>query len=365
MNSINLLLSLVLSIQNCLSINFCNKIIEEDKFGSLTNTISLYSEKEYDIYNPNAPISSSVQLNNNYSYSSQYLSRYYRDLSGNILNNKFGSCGYVAIGMILSYYDTYWNDNTIHNTFEDNTYISNIDYLNGNTYLGFSSGYESPGVYHNSSNIKPPSANDSQEEIYNANYNYYDDITDCPYDLQAYLMLSYGEYYNYIDLEEYGPFGLTSSEMYNIMNDYIIYENLTDVYDIYSYDIFSNQYDSNSIKNLAINYIQQGYPVLLGIRYNLDNGKTENHAVVAYECVNNGNTYDIYGHNGYYYYPNSHVNIESFSQIDPMTNLPVMSCQLNCYKNLLVIIPKSNSHVHSNNYKIGNEFYCPCQFEHL
>ena len=44
-------------------------------------------------------------------YLTNYFSTYYFDnLEGNYGLNYKGSCGYIAIAMLLSYYDTYWND---------------------------------------------------------------------------------------------------------------------------------------------------------------------------------------------------------------------------------------------------------------
>ena len=42
-----------------------------------------------------------------------YIETYYEKLYDNHGYNFFGSCGYIAVGMILSYYDTYLNDDII------------------------------------------------------------------------------------------------------------------------------------------------------------------------------------------------------------------------------------------------------------
>ena len=42
-----------------------------------------------------------------------YMEIYYDNLTRNLGQNYKGSCGYVAIGMLLSYYDTYLNDDII------------------------------------------------------------------------------------------------------------------------------------------------------------------------------------------------------------------------------------------------------------
>ena len=41
---------------------------------------------------------------------SNYASYYFFNLRENFGNNIFGTCSYVSIGMLLSFYDTYWDD---------------------------------------------------------------------------------------------------------------------------------------------------------------------------------------------------------------------------------------------------------------
>lgn len=43
---------------------------------------------------------------------------YFRGLTDNFGENVFNSCGYVAIGQLLSYYDTYLDDNIIDDKYD-------------------------------------------------------------------------------------------------------------------------------------------------------------------------------------------------------------------------------------------------------
>lgn len=63
-------------------------------------------------------------------------SYYFENLHNNIGNNTKGSCSYVALGSLLSYYDIFYNDDIIPNTYTQNEvtrkfiedeYVSNID----------------------------------------------------------------------------------------------------------------------------------------------------------------------------------------------------------------------------------------------
>ena len=49
-----------------------------------------------------------------------YASYYFKNLRENFGNNAFGSCGYVAIGMLFSFYDAYWNDDIIPSQYDVN-----------------------------------------------------------------------------------------------------------------------------------------------------------------------------------------------------------------------------------------------------
>ena len=55
------------------------------------------------------------------------LEHYFSKLGGNVPDNVQGSCGYVALSMLLSYYDTYWNDRFVADKYETTTaYKANL-----------------------------------------------------------------------------------------------------------------------------------------------------------------------------------------------------------------------------------------------
>lgn len=72
-------------------------------------------------------IVSKVEIENNY---------YFKNLHENIGDNKYGSCAYVALGSLLSYYDIFYNDNIVPDTytlngvtkkFIEDEYINQLD----------------------------------------------------------------------------------------------------------------------------------------------------------------------------------------------------------------------------------------------
>lgn len=55
---------------------------------------------------------------------SNYASYYFFNLRENFGNNAFGTCSYVSLGMLLSFYDTYWDDSIIPEEYDA---IANFD----------------------------------------------------------------------------------------------------------------------------------------------------------------------------------------------------------------------------------------------
>ena len=52
---------------------------------------------------------------------------YFEHLKENFGINHHGSCGYVALGMLLSYYDTYWNDSIIPEQYDASSIGNEVD----------------------------------------------------------------------------------------------------------------------------------------------------------------------------------------------------------------------------------------------
>lgn len=42
-----------------------------------------------------------------------YAPVYFSNLRSNFGTNRFGTCAFVAMGMLLSFYDTYWDDSIV------------------------------------------------------------------------------------------------------------------------------------------------------------------------------------------------------------------------------------------------------------
>lgn len=89
-----------------------------------------------------------------------YLSAYYSHLHRNMPLNILGICGYTGISMLLSFYDSYWNDDFIAEQYDsDYSKIKSTD-----LYSSLTSKYESPGVWNNI-DYSYPSVTDLKNEI--------------------------------------------------------------------------------------------------------------------------------------------------------------------------------------------------------
>ena len=323
-----------------------------------------------------------------------FLIRYFQNLRVNFGNNTKGSCGYVAIAMILSYYDTVLNDRIIPERYDKpskNHYSSpgiRKDYpeesINAWTYerykqfidqkknwylhsalmdLADENGFvaDKDGDYHFGSN-------DEKREI--VLYDYLKKIAKIP---TKNCEITY-------------PHLLVGNEWVKCTN--ILYENLNEinkperrVYDIrtktYTYAIDDFYYAklnnvfhcSDLIKKYAIDVIRnQGVPVLLGLG-ELENvtekgvttlKTTEGHAVVAYAVTDDEQLICHFG------WPTREYS--QTAVFDEKQNLYTACLPNSEYKNLVytsaaVINFKNMPHVHTNNYQISlgekTYFYCP------
>ena len=88
-----------------------------------------YYKKIKDLYSTIFFLFSNVQYNNAISKAvaisdlepeySNYMQYYFYNLKNNYAMNLYGSCGYVAVGMFLSYYDTFHDDRIIPDYFDE------------------------------------------------------------------------------------------------------------------------------------------------------------------------------------------------------------------------------------------------------
>ena len=261
----------------------------------------------------------SIQAISNYQHTyDNYLEAYYWGLTENFAHNANNSCGYVALAMILSYYDTFLNDNIIPDSYD----VAST----GNSYI-MTDRNNSPGISYDyfTANQKSTTQNF---------YNTLEDIQD--ESLYAKLLLI-GYELGYWDLNtSVDNLGVTDyTERASIMQEYF-----DDVgYDNYSISRISNITASESeIIDFVKSNIDSGYPVLISTA-----GNPLGHAWVCYDYNNN----NLYGHFGLKNYTNyTHYMVTG------------------TIRNAMVLKFNNEPHTHTDNYEVttshGTDKFCYC-----
>ncbi|MCR5092289.1 MAG: hypothetical protein K6B51_06305 [Bacilli bacterium] len=217
---------------------------------------------------------------------------YFSNLRSNFGINSHGSCSFVSVGMLLSFYDTFWNDSLISDEF-DACSFGNFSFEDAPNFVV----NESPGI--KSENINQVLGMSSEE------YSQY--ITENSDDLFQCFLIDYawkrvGPY----GFEDGNPFGLTTWGQTELLNRYLVYER-----GLNSSNVVLNvcENDSESAKKDFIRErVMRGVPVVL----NFSSETFGRHSVVAYDY--NAVSGDFYVHTGWKTvngYAATHVSFDS------------------------------------------------------
>lgn len=271
-------------------------------------------------------VSYSSTANNTFKTYSTFMEAYFEGLYKNFGDNDKGSCGYIALSMILTYFDTFLNDNIVPEKYDVPSY----------------------GDYKNMI-VRDDSPGAQRDSIYNHTNltatEYYNEIEMLEnYSLQAKL-ICIGNYphhiYNFND-NKY-PCGTFLSDRVRVLQTFLETESKLNR-NQYGITYRDETYSSDSIKQYIINEINKGYPVLAAI----ENSKGS-HACVAYAYDNT--TDEIIFHSGWHGYSTR----QTMSQMGYST-----------YKSAMTFFPHVE-HVHSNNYAVKRQdnpneydYYCSC-----
>ncbi len=238
-----------------------------------------------------------------------YMEAYYDNLKENYGYNQMGSCGYVALSILLSYYDNYLSDDIIDERYDVAARLDVNDFITKRC---------SPGT--------------NNEIAYNyKNFNtYYNYILNTKSKVFHTYLISLG-----IDLgihkKNVDDYGTTFNDRLKVLKKYLTNKNI-------DYKIESKEKNAfaNNVKSFVIENVKKGNPVLVGIE-----NSEEAHAVIAYEYdeIND----KIYCHFG-----------------DKMrTRSTIEDSEFPTYENALVLKINKN-HVHTENYIVDGKVYCYC-----
>ena len=272
-----------------------------------------------------------------------YSTQYFYNLRDNLGYNLYGSCAYIAIGMILSFYDTYWDDDIIVDDYETNTEIETATL---NDAFREEEAPSSPGATNDYAIMTSMSSYNMYEYIYTYNQSY----------LQYYLI--YLARYN--GLADIGyplsasSFGLTFSETIYVLYQYLVDNDLTGIKLRYVANfqvdskISSNDIATDAdvdIEEFVTENLVAGTPVMLKLQ-----GTSSAHMVIAYDYDESASSF----YNGIYVHPgwfntsstNTHVSLGSlnYSEITAALALDVSGIAHSC----------------GNNYYYGTKSFCSC-----
>jgi len=218
----------------------------------------------------------SIFLDNNYS------TYYFSNLRRNFSNNSYGSCGFVSIGMLLSFYDTYWNDNIISNNYDVcSTFTDNIQV--GADFCLIPTNTESPGISFEPSNLFSGCTYDKYLNIAEENKEKY-------FQFELYELAKKCFDGSGFNIEKNG-LGLSHSEITELLSYYL--------YDYMGFDrkiLVKSNSSSNqpNLKEEVVNKIKGGIPVILLVQNPNNLGV---HSVIAYDYDSKED--EIYVHTGW------------------------------------------------------------------
>lgn len=291
----------------------------------LAHNVTISSQNIY-----NDTYSSYESVENNF-LNEQFSTQYFSKLI-NHGKNSHGTCSYIAMIMILSFYNTYWDDNIIDETFEQN--VRNVVSINGVD--------RSPGIRTEDESLA--SRDDFEQYIQNVRNNYANYFH---FNLVK-LGIDYFDFYNGKLFED--RYYSSSSLDKPLDSLGINYYQHCDLLEYYLYDfksylssevkIMSSRGNHDINKQFIINNILKGHPVVFFAR---SSDGEQGHVMVAYD-------YDI-------------ANDEIICNLGWGGNSFKAKYSSTAFSNITsaYVLHFHNQHTCSDNYeKISGSTICPC-----
>lgn len=280
-----------------------------------------------------------------------FMEAYFDNLTYNFGKNYKGSCGYVALGQILTFYDSSFNDNIL----SENLDVPSL----GNT-NDIISRRNSPGT---NKDLLPFSDTEVQEDVTASDYfAYVEDMSSRSLHSKLLTIAEEKGYYNYSD--NVNPAGSTNQQRKNVLIDYMQERGISN-YVLHE----KNSGTTAEIKQFIKNQIDLGRPVLISIVNTVNQG----HACVAYAYDSAGNIFCNMGwdesttrrtpeSHGYYTYRNamaiqflgSHSHSKNFGiTVGGVTNYY-------CYDDRNIKTIHNHSYTYSNISNTTHTYSCQC-----
>lgn len=264
-----------------------------------------------------------------------YATLYYSRLTNNFPINSHGTCSYVSISLLLSFFDSYWDDAFVSNTFQQNSFFDDTaNYYQKVDMQPFD--IESPGVIsENNNEVQNLSLYDYQSFVL-SNYNTY---------FQSFLIkTSYDLFDRYCFENNANPYGMTLYEQTHLLSYYLTYKITPSNGAAYVTSCINNIY--NDIENFIVSRLVNGIPVLINTNTNVGP-----HTVVAYDYDSINQT--IYVHSGWKDGNGNALTHVSLEQLGASSQL---------LDSAVAIDYNGNHGYHSFHYhSSSNSTYCSCR----
>ena len=286
-------------------------------------------------------------------YQNSYMAHYFYNLTKNFSNNYHGSCGYVAIGMVLSYYDNYLNANIIPEAYEATVTSSDGDFVVANNSPGVKVAYHIADSNYDSLNINHQLVRNDTVK------NYYEDmlaLANCNiqakmFDRAQDMLIMPNNLNNFNDESA----GLTFAGLKRVFGSYMLSVGVSQVstdeefventYQMESCQRSFDTWENRNIntKQFVLEQLQLGKPVLLVVqRYDQLEDEKKGHVIIAYDYDDNG---EIYCHAGWH---------DGGGAINHVTPLEIGYTHWHSAFAVDINLP----HVCDNNYIVNGVGYC-------
>ena len=303
---------------------------------------------------------------------------YFSNLLNNFPSNYDGICGYTALTMLLSYYDTFWNNNFIDSSF---TELQNPSYITD--FNDISNNFVSPGVrdYYISVNDYVDDSSTDQElelEILNwiaANKN---EGTFLGHLLDLAVQTGVLETNSIHNGNYLRHFAVNYNIMVGLLINYINTLPFSNI-NIISIDP-NNTFSRSQIREQIIYYLKKGIPLCVGggSYRDVNNNETydrlidelSGHVVVAYEYDEANDI--IYCHLGWgsrngwvrYGYPNSYTENFLRANLDDYFNYDIADyCGIDITNNSSILHSHNTNYINSNTNTNDVFNVCSCKLD--
>lgn len=319
--------SLFMTVMYLILGNTADHIQKAEPIDEVISNASMSEIEVSDLFDSLIGNQSSIVLDDYYS------SVYFSNLKDNFSVNSNGTCSYTAIGMLLSFYDSYWNDTFVPEEYDvKSNFSSPTTSVQDFELIPFDA--QAPGIQSEPLDLVSNLSNDEYMNIVKENEEQY---------FQFKLIELSKTYFGSAKFDNAtNPYGMTFNEIKGFMN-YYLYTFLGMNSSNITVDSLSST--SNNVKSYVVNKITNGIPVLIRATSETLGG----HAMIAYDY--NHTTDEIYVHTGWKDENGNALRHVSLEEIG-FTNL-IDAISLNI----------TSDHVHSYNYSCeSSDSVCSCAY---